>query len=61
MMIEGVHDGISIHAPVKGATLRIGAYGYARPEFQSTLPYRERLDIYDEQPIRDALFQSTLP
>ena len=50
---------ISIHAPAKGATLRLRS-GCTCWKFQSTLPRRERRKKYMQRVIH-LIFQSTLP
>ncbi len=50
---------VSIHAPMQGATLqRAGVTDH--PEFQSTLPCRERRQRFRDKP-NNPMFQSTLP
>ena len=55
-----IFQGISIHAPAKGATLRYKGRNGMCALFQSTLPRRERL-LPNEYSGRIRKFQSTLP
>ena len=51
---------ISIHAPAKGATMERASISIWIPEFQSTLPRRERL-LRRDAVAASRIFQSTLP